>query len=799
MAFQCIARCSNSAAECAKPQFIHSTKYHGVAARGNADGNGFWGCAVMSDILQAARPVAPAPNVANIPAELIARVQWVCWWYEQDKNGKWTKPLIIPGTKSNASHSNRKHWRSFPEAYAAYMQSPTSAGGIYDGIGYVFSKDDPHVGGDIDHSLDMERVPLTYAEISPSGNGIKFIAKGTIAKGRKTAKGELYSKQRFFTITGNVLPGHETITECQAAVEAFAASLGSDKGSKAVSEGTAGCGSRAELAASHSEHEYEEGRRLLRTSIDFQVRCLTNSAKEGTQLAYLLAGDYAGFHHKWPAVGLYRADGSLDDSQVRAVMARSIYGRGFTFPRYCALMSHYFAAQALAKWGTKQAWREELAALWQYAIDHTGYAPRSIAPKPQAKRPRGRANIHAATVEQVYGLLLEHRAGTDAIIHIADLAAAIGVHRRTVTSILDELRAAERITTKRLAGGAGLLVTFEPKRDVIIPVETEAELPAPARVNNVAPAYAEETREKAPVFLQDRAEADHISEPPTLAELAKNYLDQPASAVGEQVVNKKTGAIHCRAPRVVRADGDEDADALWERVYQRAAAPADDAAELQGIAALVSAAECPATGGFEVRLEPIYRRTAKHFAALVTAEYPYTAEQAIEAYKAEQQRRKDEAAREWALFFARLRTMTNDELIAYVGSGCRREVSELAHAGGSRDLDELRPNGFKGITEPVAEKLPFDKHLYATRLKCARQHLGWRGLTMPKRTTKIQAAADDALLDAQADWAAAVIRPEPVRPFVQFDVEELPANLPSVVDVGALVARSAAKREAAHV
>ena len=106
----------------------------------------------MSDT-HCTRPIAPAPRLDTIPAELIARVQWVCWWYEW--NGKkWTKPLIIPGTKCNASHSNKKHWRSFTEAYAAYMQSPTNAGGIYDGIGYVFSKDDPYVGGDIDHDVD---------------------------------------------------------------------------------------------------------------------------------------------------------------------------------------------------------------------------------------------------------------------------------------------------------------------------------------------------------------------------------------------------------------------------------------------------------------------------------------------------------------------------------------------------------------------------------------------------------------------------------------------------------------------
>ena len=87
-------------------------------------------------------------------------------------------------------------------------------------------------------------MPPTYAEISPSGNGIKFIARASGTYGRKTAKGALYSSKRFFTITGNVIPGHETITDCQAAVEAFAASLGTPK---ALKEGNAGSGNRADM------------------------------------------------------------------------------------------------------------------------------------------------------------------------------------------------------------------------------------------------------------------------------------------------------------------------------------------------------------------------------------------------------------------------------------------------------------------------------------------------------------------------------------------------------------------------
>jgi len=59
--------------------------------------------------------------------------------------------------------------------------------------------------------------------------------------------------------------------------------------------------------------------------------------------------------------------------------------------------------------------------------------------------------------------------------------------------------------------------------------------------------------------------------------------------------------------------------------------------------------------------------------------------------------------------------MSDVDLIAYIGGGCRRGVAELARDGSA-----------------------FDKHLYQTRLKCARQHLRWRGLKMPAKPTKAQ-------------------------------------------------------------
>src|SRR5262249_45067279 len=45
----------------------------------------------------------------------------------------------------------------------------------------------------------------TYAEVSPTGTGIKLLVKGRISRAVKTDTVELYSKNRYFTITGHRL------------------------------------------------------------------------------------------------------------------------------------------------------------------------------------------------------------------------------------------------------------------------------------------------------------------------------------------------------------------------------------------------------------------------------------------------------------------------------------------------------------------------------------------------------------------------------------------------------------------
>lgn len=654
------------------------------------------------------RPVAPAPNLANIPTELSARAQWVCWIYKW-KQRKWTKIPITPGTTNFAKTDTPSTWRTYDEAVAAYLKP---VGIQIDGIGYVFTADDPFVGGDRDHNLDKTGIPPTYAEISPSGEGIKFIGRATGTYGRKTAAGELYSSGRFFTITGNVLPGHETITDCQEAIEAFAASLGCSSAKSARGASRAGSGSRAELVKDIPESEWAAGRVLARTERESLVRRVKAAGGEETQLAVVLRGDYAAFHLRWPHVGLYRADGMLDDSQKRAVVAWGIKGRGFSFPEYAALMAILFGAEMVAKWGAGAKVREELAALWQKAP-----GPR-FAPKAQRtpKRPLGRANIHAATVEQVYSLLIERRTETDAIIRTGDIARSIGIDRCTVTRILNELRDAGRISSRRLAGGGGLMVTFTPERDVIIPAAQEPESPAPEQANAPTVPTAEETRDKHPVFLQDRANGDHISEtahsdesPPALAELAQAYWSDTANG---QRVNATTGEI-------------------------------------------------------------TKRRTAKHFAGLVTAEYPYTESDARAAYQVAR-RRLDRLEREmWQRFFAWLRGLTDQELITYIAGRARASLL-----------------GVVDHTEEQAPAInPFDAHLYATRLKCAKLQLSRRGLKMPARPTK-----EKPVKPRQRHAVA------PIAPLLAVDQPSLFGDGPLPISEGwTLIEKLRARQGAAHV
>lgn len=152
-------------------------------------------------------------NFNEIPNELKAVAQWVLWKYEE-RNGKKTKvPYQYDGTP--AQSSNRRTWSSFSAIVKFYTEYDD-----YDGIGFVFSRQDKFIGIDIDNCVVDDQVnPFateiidtldSYTEFSPSGTGIHIIIEGNLPQsvmgtGRKNVKHglEIYQHGRFFTFTGH--------------------------------------------------------------------------------------------------------------------------------------------------------------------------------------------------------------------------------------------------------------------------------------------------------------------------------------------------------------------------------------------------------------------------------------------------------------------------------------------------------------------------------------------------------------------------------------------------------------------
>jgi hypothetical protein len=183
---------------------------------------------------QITKPTPLSVKPDTIPASMKARRQWVVWCYEwkikSDGNGKWDKPPYqAKRPQVRASSTNPKTWATFNEAMATYLR------GGFDGIGYVFAGDE--VGFDLDDVRDpatcaIERWAVevvnqigSYAEISPSGTGIKIIAKGTLEEAGTRRKftrigAEMYCSGRYFTVTGHVIGERSAVEDRQAEIDA---------------------------------------------------------------------------------------------------------------------------------------------------------------------------------------------------------------------------------------------------------------------------------------------------------------------------------------------------------------------------------------------------------------------------------------------------------------------------------------------------------------------------------------------------------------------------------------------------
>jgi primase-polymerase (primpol)-like protein len=148
--------------------------------------------------------------------------QWVCWRYEII-GGQRKKPPYSPRTGRKTDIIRDKPWGTYSEAIAAYKN------GNYDGIGFVFLPSDPYTGIDLDHCIKLETGKIaewarkilnaipSYAEYSPSGDGLHIISKATLPdRGLKEGNIEVYSNGVYFTWTNNhLIDSPDTIEEQQ--------------------------------------------------------------------------------------------------------------------------------------------------------------------------------------------------------------------------------------------------------------------------------------------------------------------------------------------------------------------------------------------------------------------------------------------------------------------------------------------------------------------------------------------------------------------------------------------------------
>jgi primase-polymerase (primpol)-like protein len=155
-------------------------------------------------------------NLAHvIPPELIALRQFVLWRYE-DRGGP--KPTKVPITAMgyNAKTNDPEHW-----SHCNYLEELLREhAGFAEGIGFVFSADDPFCGIDLDNVWlsDAAETPLwaeqickrfgdTYLEKSPSGKGCKIWCRARLSSSGKQwpiedGAIEIYDRGRFFVLTG---------------------------------------------------------------------------------------------------------------------------------------------------------------------------------------------------------------------------------------------------------------------------------------------------------------------------------------------------------------------------------------------------------------------------------------------------------------------------------------------------------------------------------------------------------------------------------------------------------------------
>jgi archaellum biogenesis ATPase FlaH len=161
--------------------------------------------------------VIPFPAVEaldNVPVDLRELRGWLLWRREGDRK----VPYYVgggPRRGKQGSEEDRAKLVTFNEARVALRR------GGYSGLGLAMLPDYELTALDFDdcmtdgvvHPEVLKLTAGTYAEISPSGTGVRAFIRGTLAGADKSAEGlarhgfkfEAYAARQFVTVTGNVI------------------------------------------------------------------------------------------------------------------------------------------------------------------------------------------------------------------------------------------------------------------------------------------------------------------------------------------------------------------------------------------------------------------------------------------------------------------------------------------------------------------------------------------------------------------------------------------------------------------
>lgn len=161
------------------------------------------------------RPPALAVTRESLPAALTALPQWVLWRHDR-RDGEWAKTPYRPDGRSRARSNDPSTWGAFADVWGRHEQ------GGFDGVGFVLTP--PFLGVDLDGCRDAsgrltrhaQRVLAccgSYAEVSPSGRGVKAVLLGEKPPGAPCVfrgpggapRVEVYAQGRFFCLTGRRL------------------------------------------------------------------------------------------------------------------------------------------------------------------------------------------------------------------------------------------------------------------------------------------------------------------------------------------------------------------------------------------------------------------------------------------------------------------------------------------------------------------------------------------------------------------------------------------------------------------